>query len=180
MKGLTELLLAVQNGDEAAFADLLKTYDPLIEAQARIFSKTCPEMDAEDLKQEASLAFYKAAKTYRTEEVDKVTFGLYAKTCIRNRLTSVYRKHKTKLKREQKEKEAKMEASFKFTPEECIAILSKNKATPLESRVFTLFYAEERSYSEIALELQISVKSVDNALYRIKKKIRSQNNQAES
>ncbi|MBQ7364262.1 MAG: hypothetical protein IJW46_01545 [Clostridia bacterium] len=54
-----------------------------------------------------------------------------------------------------------------FSLEECRALLSR-----FENQVLTL-YAEGHSYSEMAQELSCSVKSIDNAIYRIKSKIRA-------
>lgn len=173
------LLEAIQKGSDAAFNELHKRYQPLISSMAHSFSVTCPNLDKEDLVQEASLAFSDAARTFRLQET-KITFGLYAQICIKNRLISIFRKSRRKIKTQQSKirKEAITEPKFSlpmsFSLEECKALLSR-----FEWQVLSL-YAEGRSYSDIALELSCSVKSVDNALYRIKKKIRSSTNQSGS
>ena len=171
MRALPDVLEAIQSGDQSAFSSLLEAYRSLITSMVQGFSASCPTVDPEDLVQEASLALADAAKTYRIGTTE-VTFGLYAKICIRNRLISVQRKHRPKIKKAKtadktlsNEKKLVLPESFSLT--ECKQLLSR-----FENEVLTL-YADGRSYSEMAEELSCSVKSVDNALYRIKRKIRN-------
>ncbi len=168
MKTPTELIKAIQSGDQAAFSELLARYQPMLTAAVQSFSTTCPTLDREDLFQEASLALSDAAKSFDLCK-SGVTFGLYGKICVRNRLISLQRKERARLKKSPKIEQAVEKKSLlpkTLSLEECRALLS-----PFENRVLTL-YADDLSYSEIAKELGCSVKSVDNALYRIKKKIR--------
>lgn len=170
MKALPELLAAIQNGDQSAFSGLLEAYRSLIASMVQSFSASCPTVDSEDLLQEASLALSDAARSYRIGSTD-VTFGLYAKICIRNRLISVQRKNRVKQKKERSETRSlttvkKISLPQSFSLAECRQVLSR-----FENEVLTL-YSEGRSYQEMAKELSCSVKSIDNALYRIKRKIR--------
>ena len=173
MKALQDILTAIQNGDQNAFALLLEGYQPLVSSMAQSFHASCPDADLEDLIQEASLALSDAANTYRMDSPD-VTFGLYAKICIRNRLISVQRKYRRKTQKKKVQASCKSASPKKkisltasFSLDECKALLSR-----FENEVLTL-YADGRSYSEIAKELDCDEKSVDNALYRIKRKIRN-------
>ena len=171
MKAELDTLQAIQSGDQNAFAKLLLQYQPLIHSMAQSFSASCPDVEWEDLLQEASLALSDAAQSFRLDSTE-VTFGLYAKICIRNRLISVGRKYraKTKPSKVKAEKSKPMQKRLSlpkdFSLAECRARLS-----PFENKVLTL-YADGRSYVEIAQELACGVKSIDNALYRIKRKIR--------
>lgn len=172
MKAEIDVLRQIQAGDQNAFSLLLERYQPLVRSMAQSFFQSFPTADIEDLIQEASLALSDAAKTYRLDSTD-VTFGLYAKICIRNRLISVGRKLRVKTK-PQKSSEGKTALAEKrisfpnhFSLSDCRALLS-----PFENQVLTL-YADGRSYLEIAQELSCGIKSVDNALYRIKRKIRA-------
>lgn len=169
MKALTDVLTAIQQGDQSMYAQLFESYRSLITSMARSFATSCPTVDPEDLIQEASLALSDAAKTYKIGNTE-VTFGLYAKICIRNRLISVQRKNRVKQKKVKKEK---VESSVKkialpahFSLSESRQLLSR-----FENEVLTL-YSEGRSYAEMAEELSCSEKSIDNALCRIKRKIR--------
>ena len=79
-------LQRTQKGDSDAFARLLCQYSPLISAIVSEFSKACPSVDMseDDLRQEAAIALYLATTSYKADR--DVSFGLYAKICIKNRL----------------------------------------------------------------------------------------------
>ena len=84
----------VKSGDERAFSELCEKYSALVSASADKYCRMLPENSnatPEDFEQEAYLALYRAAVTYDPDQTD-VTFGLYAKTCIRNALISLLRK----------------------------------------------------------------------------------------
>ena len=85
------LVQAAAKGDPLAFEALQATYRPLIDSMAEQFRAKSDDFRLEDLKQEVLLAFYRAVCTYQVEQ-KAVTFGLYAKIVIRNRLISLLRK----------------------------------------------------------------------------------------
>ena len=171
---LYDLIASVKEGDQMAFSLLCEDYTALIDSMAQRFLESCPDADKDDLLQEARLALYRAAIRFRLDQ-EGVTFGLYAKICIRNRLISARRKYltqsKLKTKRNAKDLRVSPDESTAYKrrivlSEEALSLLS-----PFEQKVFTL-YAKKCSYSEIAHELSKSVKSIDNAIYRIKSKLR--------
>ncbi len=173
-ESLFELLRAVKSGDDPAFVVLCETYGALIESMVASFRRSCPDAELDDLRQEARMALYNGAMKFDLEQT-KVTFGLYAKICIRNRLISVRRKHTSQSKLKSKRNTQGLPAAESADrgrhspvtlPEEMLSLLS-----PFEKQVFAL-YANKCSYSEIAHELSRSVKSIDNAIYRIKSKLR--------
>ena len=173
-KALYDKLLAVKGGDDPAFASLCEDYEALIETMAQSFYESCSNIDKDDLRQEARMALYRAAVKFSLDQ-DGVTFGLYAKICIRNKLISVRRKHTTQSKLKSKRNAEEVQIASEGTPsfarrsfltEEVNALLS-----PFEQKVFAL-YAQKCSYSEIARSLDRSEKSIDNAIYRIKRKLR--------
>ena len=184
-----KLVSDFQNGNDTAFNDLCEKYRPLMHAMiSRIILSSFPGSAGSEndvYMQEATMALYNAAKTFDCEQND-VTFGLYTKICIRNRLVSVRRK----LVGEQKRKKKHIEASKKSkngkepkdkeeTPHrrnmpangESLSKLIEENLSGFEKKVFML-YLDNLSYSEIAEALNISVKSVDNALYRIRRKLK--------
>lgn len=171
MKAISDVLAAIQNGDQAAFASLLEDYRFLITSMVQSFSLSCPTVDPEDLLQEASLALSNAAMSYRIGTTE-VTFGLYAKICIRNRLISVQRKNRVKKKKVKKSVEVKSTVKKIILPKDFSLTECKQVLSRFENEVLAL-YSEGRSYLEMAEELSCSVKSIDNALYRIKRKIRN-------
>ena len=95
-----ELLRLVREGREDAFDTLAREYRKLIESTARRAVRSVAEsgfpegeLTLDDLRQEARLAFYRAAMSYDADGVGKeVTFGLYAKVCMRNAMISELRR----------------------------------------------------------------------------------------
>jgi RNA polymerase sporulation-specific sigma factor len=129
------------------------------------------------------LALFKAAESF-DEDFTRVSFGLYAKICIKNRLISAKRQRMRALKKDgrgvgrpRKQREGQpASCSKKSAPpdEERLRSLleqSKDRLTSREQQAFDL-YLQGRSYKEIGEELHCTVKSVDNALARAKRKIK--------
>lgn len=180
-KDLKSLILAVRNGDQDAFAVLLKQYKPLIDAAvARFSSDEAFALYSEDLRQEASVVFYNSILAYDLDQ-DEVEFGLFAKICIYNALVSFLRT----LKRRSAETVAEnpeilLEAhdfddpSAKILEQERLkslySIIRKN-LSDFEYTVWN-YYMSGRSASRIADVLGTDTKSVNNAIYRVRKKLR--------
>jgi len=176
---LSELIFRVKNGDTTAFEDILTVYEPLINSSTVKFSRMFP-MEAEDIRQEAVIALYNAVCAYEINS--EVTFGLYAKICITNSVMSLLRRIK---RRDMVESEVLSDSdvsdvSVDSDPEvrtidrESFTLLTDNICKHLssfEKSVFDL-YMMDMPYREIADSLGCSPKSVDNAISRIKAKIR--------
>ena len=171
---ITALVKGVQDKDPAAFPALLACFSPLLEKSVNSFAKTTVLASAEkdDLLQEISLALYRAAQRFDLSQ-SKVTFGLYAKICIRNKLISAKRKlerkkrKKTPLPPEEPSGSAFSAEVFSSLMRRARLLLSQKEKTVL------LFYLKGLSYDEIAKSLDCSVKSVDNALARAKRKLKN-------
>ena len=189
-KDLEILLNLVKAEDTSAFAELKEMFDPLITSETVKILSANPAFrpDEDEIRQEALLALYSAAMSYRSDDQrkgeknqgGKVTFGLYAKICIRNRVISYARKLTTAKKREEKALNAEKEATVgSFADEFSVALESNSEikrifldnTTTLEKQIF-LMYLDKMSYKEIALAVGKSEKSVDNAIYRVKSKIK--------
>jgi RNA polymerase sporulation-specific sigma factor len=133
----------------------------------------------DEIGQEALMALYNAAVSY--SDGKNVTFGLYAKICIHNRIVSYVRKVMAQKRRAEKISSASVGNQKKSeSPEELLEILERNgefkrfldgELSSYEKKVFSL-YLQKKSYSEIAEELGKTEKSVDNALTRVKNKIK--------
>ena len=171
-----EILIASKNGDGTAFAELTQAYKPLIDSMTDKYFGSTEGFGAEreDLRQEASLAFYRAVMTYDTE-CQGVTFGLYAKICIRNRLVSLVRSYKRRAKAEMKKASESKSSDTKQKDQlldfEELRVISSDLLSKKEEAVFFM-YADGKSYKDIAASLGITVKSVDNCLLRAKRKLR--------
>ena len=144
--------------------------------------------DRDEFRQEAVIAFYDAVKSFDTEQKN-VTFGLYAKICIKNRLVSLLRRIKAKTKKDPDVKSAKRSRSGESDtaargssdPEK--KLIQREKLTALaeaaegilskyEKSIFDI-YIQGASYREIADKVGKSEKSIDNAIYRIKVKLKN-------
>lgn len=179
------LLAEIRNGNADAFAALSDIYAPLIDSMAHRFAPTMGITDTaigpggfgfEELRQDASMALYKAALRYDPDDEKKgknVSFGLFAKICIRNALISELRKvERKKRKWEQQKKNVSHENAV---PEERIAedavTRFRSVLSPYEYTVFAL-YITGKPPREISVDLGKTEKSVSNAIYRSKAKIK--------
>ena len=166
------LLREIQEGSDAGFAALQKQYAPLITSLVSSFCASGGGARS-DLQQEAESALLKAALAYDSEQT-AVSFGLYAKICIRNALISHRRKVLRRARRDMPEKSTKRELGvhrvFVQTQnlEQKLAELNKI-LSPYERRIL-LEYMSGKSAPEIGEEIGKSAKSVHNALFRIREK----------
>ena len=195
MNDLLSVIEAVKQGDENAFAVLLEQYKNAVDGAV---SRFIPSFDllgsewngvcgTEDLKQYASLALYRAATTYLPDESGKgkeVSFGLYAKICINNSLISALRKYRSeKKKREAASNKEKSSSTSRASDNDPLFVLVssesagelvsqiKGSLSEYEKKIFDC-YLVGKSTNEIAHELHKDEKSVSNALYRVKTKIK--------
>jgi len=176
---LHNLIIRAKNGDTSAFSELSVMYSPLIGRTIDSFirAKGISENDKDDLRQEASIALFNAIENFDLSQ-NKVTFGLYAKICIKNRLISLLRKRQRQIKILERTSiktfHSAERGEFQYEgPHRSDAQLeyAKQVLSPYEYQVFSL-YIQDLSYREIAKRLNRTEKSVDNALSRIKKKIK--------
>ncbi|MCI5682446.1 MAG: sigma-70 family RNA polymerase sigma factor [Eubacteriales bacterium] len=142
-------------------------YAPFISATANSY----PAYMREDLVQEGSIGLYLACVSF---DPDKgVPFDAFAKTCIRNRMISAYRS----LKRDGDTDELTDSVAADMTDvvsgfdSKSFFVKLREKLSELENDVLDE-YLSEKSYSEIADKLNVSEKAVNNAVQRIRKKIR--------
>ncbi len=162
---------------------LLERYAPMIEgAVSRFTNEEISELNREDLRQEACLVFYNSILTYDSEQRE-VEFGLYAKICVTNGLVSYLRRLKPR--NEIPFGEVEVEKSSLDTAEDPSAgILERERVRALyslirralsdyEYRVWSL-YMSGRSALEIGQAVGRDEKSVSNAIYRIRKKLREE------
>lgn len=176
------LILAVRNGDQEAFVTLLERYKPLIDSSVSRFSMDESfSLYCEDLRQEASLVFYNSILAYDLEQ-NEVEFGLFAKICIHNALVSQLRALKKRCE-EPIEKIPENLFSAQGTDDPSVRILEQERIKSLysvirknlsdfEYEVWQL-YVSGRSAAEVALVLSSNEKSITNAIYRIRKKLRA-------
>ncbi len=141
--------------------------------------KYCPQNYREDAVQEATLALYTAVKGF---EASKSSFSTFASLCIKRSVLDVLKMH-------QRKKNIPEELISSIDELELVDINSPEKIffdnedykslkdtikvelSSLEYEVLQLFLNGE-NYSAIAKKLDISEKSVDNSLTRVRKKLK--------
>ena len=173
---LKKLITRAKEGDDDAFANLCKQYSNLIETSAARYALMGSEYGdlVDDFRQEASLALFRAAKTFDLEQ-SGVTFGLYAKTCVRNALISQLRTLSVKPRAGAKGKEAAqgdVEGEV-LSQEMKLSFMQKVKGllTPVEEKAL-MMSMEGLTPRRIAAQLGTTPRVVSNALYRARLKIR--------
>lgn len=178
-EALYERIRRIREGDQDAFSELLLEYTPLVAAEVSRRSASLTEQDVEDLRQIAVVALYRAALSYDLAQ-SEVEFGLYAKICISNALVSHYRMLQRRVPEISLEsvslaEESGEDPASRIMEEEALAALYariRSLLSSYENRVWGLFVAG-RSAKEIAQLLHKDTHSVENAVYRIRQKLRA-------
>ena len=181
-KIVADLLLKIRNGDETAFESLAEKYKPLILSAATKYEAVSRENGVSgifaDLSQELTLALYRAAKTYNVDQ-DKVTFGNYAKKCINNCAISFLRKSLSAARRERKVRntlktEQRAHGLIPDISEKDAKSILDAAAKILSRYEYSIFadYIAGEPVRNIAVKAGRDAKSVSNALFRCKTKIK--------
>ncbi len=178
-----ELISRVRNGDNSAFELLLSQYTPLIEASVAniLMGEELYSLHADDFRQEATVVFYNSILTYDMEQ-HEVEFGLYAKICVSNALISQLRM----LKKRNTERlssasddglfinDSEDDPSVRILEQESLSTLYsviRDNLSDFEYRVWRL-YMSGRTAKQIGDIVDKDEKSITNAIYRIRKKLR--------
>lgn len=170
-----EIIKRIQNGENELFSVVSKRYTSLI--SYFISSFNCSKEDREDLMQEGLLALYYAVGVY---DFISSSFCTFASVCIRRGLiSSIRRISRKKLLPQIELPDIENIPVGDFNPEEVfinkenfIHFLDKIKLSlsSFEYSVLTS-YLRYTNYGDVAENLSVSVKKVDNALQRVRKKI---------
>lgn len=179
-----EKLVSLSKTDKNAVSELVLRYIYIIEYKAGAYGQTPDEVA--DLSQEGLVGFIKAIQTFDNSKGIKLS--TYANTCITNRmLSSISKMNKISVNEALSEdidilsSIGNNRVNFEQSPESIILeqeryqeTISKisYSLTDLEWTVFNL-YLEEKTYSQISNELSLSQKAVNNAMQRVRKKLKS-------
>ena len=184
-----ELLDFIYEGNEEANNIILEKYDPLISSIATKMLKYCRNsgLDYNDLRQEGFIGFNYAISHF-TEEKNTV-FYTYVKKCIERRMISTVissnrLKHKFLNEAISFDNDSNMlDKTLKddlnnpefivenIELEENLIKNVKRKLTDYEEQVFELMIADF-NYREIAEILEKDKKAIDNAIQRIRNKVK--------
>lgn len=181
-----QLVVLLKQREPDAFVELTSRYMALIRAKAAPFRSSALETD--DLCQEGLLGLLNAAESYSPG--GKASFRTYAGVCIHNRMVTAYRTAASKkniplnnfvsLNSEEDSYPMQFTSEQTANPEtllidrerlEGIKRCIRQALSKLEQQVLFL-YLGGCSYAEIADELHITVKAADNAIQRIRHKLK--------
>ena len=172
-----ELAFRAKAGGELEFAALLARYLFHIKSRASFYNTEETELD--DLIQEGTLGFLRAVRTYDSQA--GASFRTYVGLCIdRSIITAVKRSLArrcvpiaARVSMEDVELQDLDNPEKRLVAKEELQHIMQSLDTVLSDfeRSILLRYSSGESYAEIANHMQITQKSVGNALYRIRKKI---------
>lgn len=172
---IADVLQAIQKGSSGAFVRLKEQYNPLLEREVSRYRGSLSEADIDDLRQGALVSLYRAALSFRPDR--GVTFGLYAKICIVNGVADTLRYLGRKSEdvsvadlSEDEQVDDGETLQARLIDRENMARI-QGALSELEYRIFLLFM-DGYAYAEIGEQVGKSAKSVDNALCRIRQKLR--------
>ena len=177
---VNRLLMEYRGDNELAFDQLAELYRPMLDAAVSSYSEALAEVyDSDDLMQYALIALSKAALTFNADQ-SKVSFGLYAKVCVTNSMISRARfAHKRSVSLLPIEgilgiadTSDVSDGVIDRESTQALENLMKENLSKLEYDVLRL-YASGSSTAEIAQRLSRPARSVDNAIFRARKKLKS-------
>lgn len=186
-----ELLKRIHSADSMALEYLINKYKSFVRAKARSYFLI--GADREDIVQEGMIGLYKAIRDFRGDKLS--SFKAFAELCITRQIitaikTATRQKHIPLNSYVSLDKPIYDEDSDRTLldvlcgtrvadPEELminqeefddIEIQMSEILSELERKVLRL-YLDGQSYQEIAVDLNRHVKSIDNALQRVKRKL---------
>ncbi len=180
-----------RNGDVLALEYLIKKYKNFVRAKARSYFLI--GADREDIIQEGMIGLFKAIRDFRPDKLS--SFRAFAELCITRQIitaikTATRQKHiplnsyvslnKPIYDEESDRTLLDVISGAKISnPEELI--ISREELGHIESKIGEILsdlewqvlmsYLKGKSYQEISVDLDRHVKSIDNALQRVKRKL---------
>ena len=180
-----------KDGDNAALEYLINKYKNFVRAKARSYFLI--GADREDIIQEGMIGLYKAIRDFKSDKLS--SFRAFAELCITRQIitaikTATRQKHiplnsyvslnKPIYDEDSDRTLLDVISGSKITdPEELI--ISREEFDDIEEKMGEILsslewkvlmsYLEGKSYQEIAVDLKRHVKSIDNALQRVKRKL---------
>lgn len=158
-----------------AVSALISRYLLLVRKRAYVYARDYAE--PEDLAQEGLLSFLNAVNSFDPERGAK--FSSFADVCVTNGIRSAAMKLKKNAGEsladdlEENAEDGSSPENIWFEKEKILGIYDEIESL-LSKREWDIFrlYLGGLSYREIAVRLDIPLKSVDNAVFRVRKKLR--------
>lgn len=186
-RGEEELVLRARGGDDDAFLRLIDQYAPMVKSRARAFAGAGLEPD--DLAQEGMIGLLGAIRVYDRRQS---SFSTFARLCVDRMLTAAVRQA-GRQKRIPPERLVPIDGSADRPAEALLAsgeesdpaaiLIVREEAERLRrraSRALSDFeyqalsaYLRGESYEEMAGRFGATPKAIDNALQRVRRKLRN-------
>ncbi|NLK21203.1 MAG: RNA polymerase sporulation sigma factor SigH [Epulopiscium sp.] len=187
-----EIIYLIRGGDTIAMDYLINKYKNFVRAKSRTYFLI--GADREDIIQEGMIGLYKAIRDYQEEKIS--SFRAFAELCITRQIITAIKaatrqKHMPLNSYISLHKPIFDEESERITlmdvivggkvanPEELL--ISQENLSVIEQRMGEVlsnlecqvlsFYLQGKAYYEIANKMGRDIKSIDNALQRVKKKL---------
>ncbi len=179
-----ELIQRLRAGEKGIADYLIEKYKDLVRRKVRAMFLIGGDTD--DLIQEGMIGLFKAVRDYQPGK--EASFLTFAQMCIDRQIYSAVQssnrqKHmplNTYISLSQEDEESPLAKAWVETPEEIIIDRENTRAleeeiksalSPMENTVLN-YYLEGKSYADIGRLMDKNPKSIDNALRRIRTKIR--------
>ena len=176
-----ELIRKVQGGDHDAFTSLFIKYEHLISHMCVQYESDAPSK--EELFSEAMLAFWNAVRKFDVGQKG-VTFGLYARICIRNRLYDCLNQWQKRKPTVSLDEEEIVGIHADEDSDPAHYIVEQEQYLELQKRIERVLSAEEKKVwmlfiagltaAQIAEQIGKDRKSVENAIFRARRKLREE------
>lgn len=170
-----ELLVEnILKGNQQQFKELIMRYQSRVYAVALKVANN--QKDAEDISQEVFLQLYRSLSSFNGDS----SFSTWIYRITMNKALDFKRKNEKIKEKESDHNLSTIPESTILSPEEAlIKNLDKElihsyliELPEAYSDVLKLYYFEELTYGEIALKLNVAVKTVESRLYRAKRIIK--------
>lgn len=186
-----EVVALARSGDSKAQEFLIKKYKNFVRGKARSYFLI--GADREDIIQEGMIGLFKAIRDYRPDRI--ASFKAFAELCITRQMitaikTATRQKHiplnsYVSLNKPMYDEDSErtlldiVSGRVVSNPEELV--ISREEFDSMEAKIGEVlsdlelqvltYYLDGKSYQEIAENLDRHVKSIDNALQRVKRKL---------
>lgn len=187
-----QLLMQIKGGNNVALEQLINKYKNFVRAKAKTYFLV--GADKEDIVQEGMIGLFKAIRDFKDDKL--VSFKSFAEICVTRQIitaikTATRQKHMplnsyVSLNKPIFEEDGERTLLDTIDHDDNISdpeqlFISKEELNRIEGKINEIlsplelevlhFYLQGKSYQEISLVLDKEVKSIDNALQRVKKKI---------
>lgn len=186
-----ELIRSAKQGDESALEYLLEKYKNFVKSRSRPYFLI--GADREDIIQEGMIGLYKAIRDYDADKFSN--FRAFAEMCITRQIitaikTATRQKHMplnsyVSLSHPVFDEDSDKTLLDTISEHSCLdpeeIFINKENYNSIGEKInsllspkekdILLLYLQGKSYQEIASELNITNKSIDNALQRVKRKL---------